>query len=373
MFARIILDDMIAKCFTGKAIILYWPRQVGKTTLTLQLQEQFLGKKISVWNGDDSETQSLFQPSFKVLQRLVHGYDIIILDEAQRIKNIGLVLKLLVDNFPEKQVIATGSSSFDLSNSINEPLTWRSYIYHLYPLSLWEIYTQPLTKVLLEERMIFGSYPDVVIPKQSSASEYLKHLVDHYLYKDLLGYAGIKKYDLILKLLQALALQIGNEFSYVELANTVGADKDTVQKYINIFEQAFIITTLAPLHTNQRRVIKSHKKIYFRDLWVRNALLNNFNPLALRGDVGALRENLCFIERTKYLSYHHILHNQYFWRDYNAWEIDYIEQYGDHYDCYEFKYSEKKWASLPKSFAWDYPSNSFTVIRNDTLDEFLES
>ena len=196
----------------------------------------------------------------------------------------------------------------------------------------------------LEQKLIYGSYPNVVSPEYLNPSEYLKLLVDQYLYKDIIAFDGIKKSSNILKLLQALALQIGNEFSYTELANTVGMDKNTIQKYISILEQSFIIKILRPLHRNQRREIKSLNKLYFRDLGVRNALLNNFNPLSLRSasDIGALWENFCIIERTKYIHYNKIPHNQYFWREVAGSEIDYIEQYGDQYDCYECKFSEKK-------------------------------
>lgn len=370
MFLRIITPLIKQQCFAGKVIIIYGPRQVGKTTITQTIQQSFPDKKSLYLTGDDIEIKEILIPSIKVLSSLVASYDLIIIDEAQRITDIGLVLKLLVDTYPDKQFIATWSSSFELANTVSEPLTGRAYIHYLYPLSLEEI-GQAISTISLEQRMIYGSYPESLSPIHQTPQQYLKSLIDNYLYKDLLNYEGIKKFDIIYKLVQALALQIGNEFSYMELARTIGSNKDTVAKYITILEQAFIIKTLAPLHNNQRKEIKSHKKVYFWDLGVRNAVINNFNPLSLRNDVGQLWENLCFIERTKYISYHQILHNQYFWRK-TAWpEIDYIEQSNDHYHAREFKYSTHKWASLPQDFAQSYPSHDFDVIRPDTIVDFV--
>lgn len=372
MIQRTITPTLIKQCFTRKAIIIYWPRQVGKTTLVKQIQEQFWERPSLYVSGDENETREIRQPSSTILKSLVTGYDLIIIDEAQKIKEIGNILKLLVDTYPEKQIIATGSSSFDLAYSISEPLTWRAYIHHLYPLSLEEIYGQtPLIPTRLEQRMLYGAYPEVVQPQHLSGKEYLTSLFNNYLYKDILSYEGIKKHELIVKLIQALALQIGNEYRYLELANTLWSDKQTIAKYMLILEQAFIITTLPPLYSNQRKEIKSHKKVYFRDLWVRNAAINNFSPLHMRNDVWQLRENLCIIERTKYISYYNLPHKQYFWRISAGPEIDYIEQSDNQYDCREFKYSTNKGASLPAKFADTYEQHSFTVIRPDTIGEFV--
>lgn len=354
-------------------IIVYGPRQVGKTTLSLQITSHFSDKKTLYISGDDIETQETRKPSLRLLSAIVSDYDIIIIDEAQKIKNIGLILKILVDQISWKQYIATGSSSFDLAYSVSEPLTGRSFIYHLYPLSLQELYQQqPLTTTIIEQRMIYGSYPETITGSTSPES-YLRSLFDNYLYKDILTFEWIQKHSLIIKLIQALALQIGNEFSYSELANTLGSNKDTIAKYVLILEQAFIIKTLAPLYSNKRREIKWHKKVYFYDLWVRNVAINNFNPLSMRSDVGQLWENLCYIERTKYISYHQVLCNQNFWRQTAGPEIDYIEHYNGHYDCYEFKYSPKKWWSLPVWFAWAYPNHSYQVIRTDNIGDFVRS
>lgn len=371
MFKRIIHDRIIDFCFKGKAIIIYGPRQVGKTTLVRQIIDDFPWKKISYYTGDDLETQELFQASIKKLTNLITGKDMIIIDEAQRITNISLVIKLLVDQFPQIQVIATWSSNFDLANKIVEPLTGRSHIFYLYPLSIQETKDQmPSTQILIEQRMIFGSYPDVVVP-HIAPREYLKTLVDQYLYKDIISFDGIKKHSIIIKLLQALASQIGSEVSYLELAELIGVDSITVVKYIWLLEQAFIIFILKPLHSNIRREIKSHNKIYFWDMWVRNALINNFNPLDIRNDIGWMRENFFILERMKYIHYNQKYVRSYFRRMVQWSEIDYIEQQDDIYNCYECKFNTKKWASLPHSFDEKYPKNTFTVIRPDTIFDYL--
>jgi uncharacterized protein len=372
MIQRTITKQLIEWCFHGKALILYWPRQVGKTTLVKDIQNHFSAKSSLYVSWDDIETQEIRKPSLNLLTSIISHYDIIVIDEAQKIQDIWNIIKILVDSFPQKQIIATGSSSFDLAYSISEPLTWRAIIHHLYPLSLEEIYGQtPLTTIALEQKMIYGSYPNVIEPKHLSWQEYLTSLFNNYLYKDILSFEGIKKHSLIVKLIQVLALQIWNELNYAKLADILWSNKDTIAKYVLILEQAFIIKTLSPLFSNQKREIKAHKKVYFWDLWVRNAAINNFNPLALRNDTWQLRENLCFIERTKYISDHNIHHKQYFRRE-TAWsEIDYIEQHWEQYDCFECKYSPKKWASLPKAFNKNYPNNTFDVIRTDTIWWFI--
>lgn len=372
MIQRTIFDTLVQECFQGKALILYGPRQVGKTTLVKQLQKHFDKKRSLYVTWDDVEIKEIWKASLQVLSQVVAGAELVIIDEAQKIHDIGNILKLLVDNFPDKQIIATGSSSFDLAHTISEPLTGRAYIHHLYPLSIQEIYEQkPLSSISIEQRMLYGGYPQAVLDTNQHPQDYLKHIIDHYLYKDILAFEWIKKHDLVIKLTQALALQIGNEFSYLELANLLWSNKDTIAKYMLILEQAFVIKTLSPLHTNKRREIKAHKKVFFRDLWVRNAAINNFNPLNLRNDVWQLRENLCFIERTKYIQYHSLSRRQYF-RRVTSWpEIDYIEQDGETYYAREFKYSTKKWASLPKSFAQRYTDNHFDVIRTDTVSDFV--
>ena len=372
MYTRIIYNDIITHCFQHKAIILYGPRQVGKTTLVRQIQKYFTDKSSLYISGDDREIQQTLEPSLRILSIMIAPYDIVVIDEAQRIPEIWLIIKLLVDNFPNKQIIATGSSSFDLANKTSEPLTGRSYIYKLYPLSIEETSPHDIISLqLIQQRLIYGSYPDVIVPKYQLSEDYLNDLINNYLYKDLMMVDGIKKTHLIIKILQALALQIGNEFSYNEIATTVGADKWTVEKYINILEQAYIISLLHPLHTNQRREIKSNKKVYFWDLWVRNALLGNFSPLHLRNDVWALRENFFFIERSKHLHYHKMRQRQYFWRWTDAWEIDFVETKDNYYGCFECKFSDKKWWSLPNLFTLHYKNATYTIINPKNIGDYI--
>jgi len=373
MYHRIITSQLIDQCFRGKVIVVYGPRQVGKTTLVKKILASFHDKKTLFVTGDDRETQESFVPVLRALIARVQAYDLIVLDEAQRIKDIWLVLKLLVDHFPHKQFIATWSSSFDLSNSIAEPLTGRSFLHYLYPLSMEELSPDdPLTVSFLERMMLYGSYPDAINPGYLSPEEYCKKLVNDYLYKDIIAFDGIKKTQTIIKLLQALALQIGSEFSYRELADIVGVDKKTIEKYITILEQAYIITLLHPLHTNQRREIKMNKKVYFWDLGVRNALIGNFLPLSMRQDVWALWENLFCIERIKFAQYHNLGVRSYFWRWIDAGEIDLVQTKNNHYTCFECKYNPKKWWSIPPLFASHYPQHEYHIINPTTIESFVK-
>lgn len=373
MLSRTLLERVISNCYKGKAIILYGARQVGKTTLTTAIKDHFPDKKTLYLTGDDVVTQEYLQPTRVRLDEIVAWNELIIIDEAQRITNIGLILKLLVDAYPAKQVIATGSSSFDLANQIVEPLTGRAYIFQIYPFSLEELSAHDRTLyhiTSLEKRLIYGMYPEVALSNDVQAVDYLKTLITHYLYKDILAYDWIKKSSSIMKLLQALAFQVGNEVSYNELSQIVGIDKGTIEKYIDILEQNFIVKRLQPLYRNQRQEIKALKKIYFCDLWIRNAIINNFNTLSFRNDIWALRENFCFLERSKYLSNHFVYRNQYFWRSHTSWEVDYVEEYDGKYDCYEFKWSDHKKASLPKQFVQFYTPATFSIIRPSSLREF---
>lgn len=372
MFQRKILPSLINRCFKKKAIIIYGARQVGKTTLCKEVGKHFSEKEFFYCTGDDNNIHNILQADLPLLSKLMQWFDGIIIDEAQRVTQIGLIIKLLVDHFPEKQVIATWSSSFDLANKITEPLTGRAWIYHLHPLSLEETLKPAiLTESIIVERLLYGSYPECITTTEQTPVEYLRGLVNNYLYKDILMYEGIQKPHLVNKILKALALQIWSEVSYTELANTVDANKVTIEKYITILEQANIITILHPLHNNQRREIKMNKKIYFRDLWVRNAVINNFLPLDARNDVGALRENFCIIERMKFTDYNNLGVEHKFRRRTDAGEIDLVEHKDDHYTCFECKRNNKKWSSLPPRFAEHYHNNSYHILTPQTAWEFL--
>ncbi len=296
------------------------------------------------------------------------------MDEAQRIKNIGLTLKLAVDNFPEIQVIATGSSSFDLSNQIIEPLTGRKYEYYLYPFSLAElkfIYTKQEIDRLLEKLIVFGMYPRVVLGGNEAEAN-LKELTKSYLYKDALQYQNIKNPEVLEKLLQALALQIGNEVSYNELADLLGIDKNTVAAYIRILEQAFVVFRLNPFNRNLRTELKKKRKIYFYDLGVRNALINNLNPANLRTDWGALWENFIISERLKYNYNRGQDFNYYFWRTQQKQEIDFLEEGRGKLYGFEFKWAKKK-LSPPKIFLDTYPGTEVRLINKNNYQDFVLS
>lgn len=352
--------------FQGKVVILYGARQVGKTTLVREIQKKYADEAI-YFNCDEPDIrQALTDKTSTELKEFLGNKKLVILDEAQRIKNIGLTLKLLIDSYPQMQIIATGSSSFDLSNKIAEPLTGRKFEFHLYPLSLEElksIYSDLEIDRLLEQRMIFGMYPEIV-NAQGDAGARLKELATSYLYKDILQFQNIKNNEAIEKLLQALALQIGNEVSYNELAQMTGIDKNTVSSYIHILEKAFIIFRLGPFSRNLRNELKKLRKIYFYDTGIRNVLINNLNPLDLRQDKGALWENFMISERQKFNNNHDKSPNAYFWRTLQGQEIDYIEDAGGKISAYEFKWQKEKFRQ-PRAFAEAYKSEVVLINKGN--------
>lgn len=367
---REIQNKVIKSLFKKKIIIIYGARQVGKTTLVKEIQQKY--KNSAYYNCDERDIrEALYNKTSTELKIFLGKAKLIILDEAQRVKNIGLTLKLIIDNFSEKQIIATGSSSFDLSNEIKEPLTGRKKEFYLYPFSLRELrlaFSSLEINRLLEKRMIFGLYPEAA---EDPKEDVIKEIASSYLYKDVLQYQNIKNPDLLDRLLQALALQIGNEVSYNELASTVGIDKNTVASYIRILEQAFIIFRLKPFSRNLRSELKKLRKIYFYDTGVRNALINNFNPLYLRNDTGALWENFMLSERLKNNFNAGINLNSYFWRTHQQQEIDYLEERKAKISAYEFKF-KKGALKAPKIFQETYPGASVEIVNSDNYQKFLE-
>jgi len=285
----------------------------------------------------------------------------------------GITLKLITDNIPDIQLVVTGSSAFDLRNRLNEPLTGRKFEYHLYPFSteeLVETTSYPEETRLLEQRMIFGMYPDVV-NHSTDAQKILYDLNNSYLYKDILMYKDIHNPDLLTKLLTALSLQLGSEVSYNELGNTIGAKSETIERYIELLEKSFIIFRLKSLSRNLRNELKKSRKIYFYDNGVRNALIQNFKSLDLRTDTGALWGNFMVGERKKFLEYHEIYSNTYFWRTHAQQEIDYIEERNGTLYTFEFKWNEKKKAKIPNSFAEAYPHHEFCCINRSNYLNFI--
>jgi len=372
---RTIQNDIEKRLFKGKVIIIYGARQVGKTTLAAAILEKYAASRKTLYlNCDDRDIRNELTDRTSTELKNVLGHNtLVVIDEAQRVENIGLTLKLLVDNYPEIQIIATGSSSFDLSNRISEPLTGRKFEFHLFPFSLQELsqeYDRPFEiRRILENRMLFGSYPEVV-GAGSDAKNRLKEITQSYLYKDVLEYQKIRHSKALDALLQALALQIGNEVSYVELAQLVGVNKITVENYVRILEQAFIVFRLPPLSRNLRNELKKMRKIYFYDLGVRNALINNFNPLELRQDVGALWENYMISERMKYNGNHGKDPNTYFWRTLQKQEIDYVEDEGGILSGFEFKWKKDAFRK-PKAFLEAYPGSDITLVNREHFEEFV--
>jgi len=369
-------EEQIQKyLFRKKTVILYGARQTGKTTLVESLVKKY-DHQVLFLNGDDSDIRTILsEPNAEKLKPIIGNNKIIIIDEAQRISETGLVLKIIHDNFKDIQLIATGSSAFELAYKIKEPLTGRKFEFNLYPFSFGEMvnYHGFITeKRLLEHRLIFGYYPDIVL-NMDLEQKLLKDLASSYLYKDLLMLEQIQKPALLEKILKALALQIGSEVSYNELAGLIGSDKGTVEKYIDLLEKAFIIFRLNGLNRNVRNEIKKGKKIYFYDNGIRNAIIGNFLPLTSRVDSGALWENFLVSERLKFNNNNNIDIKSYFWRTTQQQEIDYIEDFGNNLYAYEFKWNPNKKGFLSKTFLNAYPESSFKVISPDTMHEFLLS
>ena len=359
--------------FKNKTIILYGARQTGKTTLIHQLLDK-IDVKVLIMNADEQDIRELFSDfNPKKLLPYITDQRILLIDEAQRLNEAGLVLKIIHDNYKELQLIVTGSSSFDLANSTKEPLTGRKFEFTLYPFSFAEMtdYHGFLTeKRLIEHRMIFGYYPDIAL-NIGKEVKLLKSLASSYLYKDLLILGTIKKPVLLEKILKALALQISNEVSYNELAQLLSSDKETIEKYIDLLEKTGIIFRLEGFSRNLRNEIKRNRKIYFYDNGIRNAVLGNFTHLNSRTDAGALWENYMVSERIKYLEYNEIEAGKYFWRTTQKQEIDYIEERQDMLYAFEFKWNPAKKPSVSKTFIKNYPNNEFKVIHPGNFHEFL--
>lgn len=373
MITRDIEELIETKLFKGKAILLFGPRQVGKTTAVRAVLEK-LNKEYLFFNGDEADVVEAFENTTSTkLSLLFEGKKIIFIDEAQRIQGIGITLKLITDVLKDVQVIATGSSAFDLANKTQEPLTGRKYEFHLFPISFREMVNHHgllEEKRLLEQRMIFGYYPEIVV-NPTEADDNLKLLANSYLYKDLLNLEQIKKPALLGKILKALALQIGSEVSLNGISQLVGADFHTVEKYIDLLEKAFVIFTLPAFSRNVRNEIKKGKKIYFYDNGVRNAVINNFNSLSSRTDTGALWENFLLSERIKYLNYKNIDVWKYFWRTTAQQEIDYLEETAEKMTAYEFKWNSTKKVKFPQTFTSAYPDVDVKVIHPQNFEEFI--
>lgn len=360
----------------GKALILYGPRRSGKTTLVKSyLEKTHFSYKFD--SGDNIRTQQILgSQDFKTILEYAAEHELIVLDEAQQIQNIGMGLKILVDQRPDLRIIATGSSSFDLAQKTGEPLTGRKRTLTLYPCSQEELLSVHANafelKQHLEEYLIFGAYPEVVTKGDAKDKiRVLEELVSSYLLKDIFSLEQIRHSRALFDLLKLLAFQVGSEVSLYELATQLGISARTVERYLDLLEKTFVIFRLGALSRNLRNEVRNKQKIYFLDTGIRNAIISQFNPLDLRDDVGKLWENFVIAERFKYRSYHEVYGSAYFWRTYEQQEIDLIEEREGHFFAYEMKWKRKDTVHPPAKFAEYYPKYDFSVITKENYLDFF--
>ena len=371
---RLIEPKIKKNLFKGKVIVIYGARQVGKTTLSKKILDDCLesGKYLNCELASVQQGLSVIEA--ERIKSFLGDYKLVVFDEAQNIRDIGKVLKIMVDTYPDIQIIATGSSSFDLADKISEPLTGRNFTYLLYPLSVREIVKQFdafYAEAKIESILRFGFYPEVFFLSDEEAKNRLDEISSNYLYRDILRFDGIKKADVINKLLMLLSLQLGEEVSYIELGRQLGINRLTVERYIDLLEKSFIIFRLRAFSRNKRKEISKSVKVYFYDLGVRNSIVQNYNSFELRADIGALWENFCIVERKKYLEEKGKRVNAYFWRTYDQKEIDYVEEADGLITGYEFKWNAKKDYRFPKKFIEQYNAK-VEKINRDNFWKFLE-
>lgn len=373
MIERGLMPIVNSKLQPGKVLILTGARQVGKTTLLKAFVNQ--RSTPSLWlSGDESDIREIMGNATSTrLKTIVGNHKLVVIDEAQRIENVGLALKLIVDNMPDVRVVASGSSALELANRIHEPLTGRKSSLHMYPLAFEEMveHTSLVDEMrLIEHRMIYGSYPEVVC-SPGNEEDILLELSESYLYKDILALGDIRKPAVLQRLLQALALQLGNEVSSRELAQLVGIDPATVDRYLDLLEKSFVIVRLSSFSRNARNEIKKGKKIYFIDNGIRNAVIRNFNRVALRDDVGHLWENYLVVERLKRNLHDGKWANCYFWRTHAQQEIDYLEEYDGKLHAFEFKWNPRKSVRFPRAFLESYPGSLTATVTRENVETFL--
>lgn len=374
-FNRTIFDSLYKNIGKKPILVLYGARQVGKTTLIKSILTQF--KAPLYLQGDDPKDALLIEEkSAKELTQLVTGHDLIVIDEAQRIKNIGTSLKLIADNVKNAQVVATGSSSFELANKLSEPLTGRNRKFYLYPLSINEVLEKEgviTVRKQLEDYMNFGLYPQIVNAKSREEKKLLiKELAGDYLFKDLFLFGDIRNAFAFEKLVKLLALRVGSEISYNELAKEVGVSRETIFNYVRLLEQAFIIFRLTPLYTNKTKEINKSHKIYFFDTGIRNALIGNTDPVELRFDKGALFENFFIAEKFKEHAYSGDDSELHFWRNRQGSEVDFVEVNSARSQVHAYECKWKENAKMPLAFKTAYPHAQFTAVNFNTIVNLLQ-
>ncbi len=373
MIKRNIQTLIEKKLFKGKAIVITGARQVGKTTLVKSIAEKTKVKS-TILNCDEPDIRDvLHRPNSSLLRQYFGNSKLVIIDEAQRIRNIGITAKLIVDMIPEVQLILTGSSAFDLGNKTNEPLTGRKYHFTLFPVSFAEMVEHSgflEEKRLINHRLKYGYYPDI-INNSGEEKDNLLELASSYLFKDIFSLGIIKKTDVLDRLVRALALQIGSQVSLNELSGLLGIDKNTVATYINLLEKAFVVFSLRSWSTNQRNELKKSRKIYFWDTGIRNALIKNFNPPELRSDIGNLWENFVIAERIKHLNNIGKKSNFYFWRTYQKQEVDFVEEWAGKLSAVEIKWKLNRRQRIKNVFLQNYPDANLKIVTGDNFFDFI--
>ncbi len=359
----------------GKVVVIYGARQTGKTTLIKHYMSSVDENILFVSGEDMAVKESLESQSLEKLRSFVGKHSLLVIDEAQHVKKIGLNLKLLVDHLPHLKIIATGSSSFELAKDVGEPLTGRSYVLRMYPLAQMEIMTTENpheVKPHLDDRLIYGSYPEVVVFQDNSMRQrHLSTMVNSYLFKDILVLDDIRHADKLQRLLQLLAFQIGREVSHNELAVQLSMSKNTVARYLDLLEKVFVIYRRTGFSRNLRKELSKSNRYYFFDNGIRNALINNFNPLSLRDDVGLLWENYVMSERLKRHDYKGEYVSSWFWRTYDQKEIDLVEESSGQLCGYEMKWNPRKMVKAPKDWTTHYPSATFETIHPGNYLPFI--
>lgn len=375
MIKRYYREKIKEQLVPNKVLVFYGPRQVGKTTLIQEFLKTFKGK-VYQSTGEDQTLRGILESNdFSTILPFFKGYDLIVIDEAQRVSNIGQALKIIVDQIPGIRVIATGSSSFDLSNKMGEPLVGRQTILRLYPLSVMELiaeYGNAYSTHQLEQLLIFGAYPEVITSSSFEKKiEYLYQIRDAYLYKDILELEQIRNSQKILDLLRLIAFQIGHEVSLQELGKQLGMAKNTVERYLDLLEKSFVLINVRGFSRNLRKEITKTSRYYFFDLGVRNAIIGNFNLLNSRNDLGQLWENFLFIERLKKQTYQGIHANNYFWRTWSQQEIDFVEERDGELFGYEFSWQQKRKTAPPTEWARAYPEAHYEIIHKENFIPFI--